>query len=121
MAPTRTGTTLWQEGRAFKHKFSHDTDSHLKLNAFDATRPTVGARTRPTAAPHANNEQESESSNSMCGGEHTKEQLINWVMSKDAVVSCFINDVLSMSESEHGGGVALVILDDPSTYSNSCG
>ena len=122
MTPTRTGITLWQERRAFKRKFLHNTHSHLKLNAFDAKRPTVGAKTRPTAAPHdPNNEQEPESSNSMCGGEHTREQLINWVMSKDAVASCFIKDVLTMSELEHGGGVALVTLNDPSTYSNSCG
>lgn len=104
MTPTRTGSTLWQEGREFKHKFLHNTHSHLKLNASDATRSTVGARTRRTVAPHANNEQEPESSNGVCRGEHTREQLINWVMSKGGVASCFIKDVLSMSESEHGGG-----------------
>jgi hypothetical protein len=40
----------------------------------------------------------------MCGGDHTREQLINWVMSKDGIATCFIKDVLSMSESKHGGG-----------------
>jgi hypothetical protein len=29
-------------------------------------------------------------------------------MSKDAVASCFIKDVLSMSESEHAGGTRLL-------------
>jgi hypothetical protein len=51
----------------------------------------------------------------MCG-EHTREQIINWVMSKDAVASCFIKDVLSMSESGRGGGDALVNFVLPSTH-----
>ena len=51
----------------------------------------------------------------MCG-EHTREQLINWVMSKDAIASCFIKDVHSMSESERGGGDALANFCLPSTY-----
>jgi hypothetical protein len=51
----------------------------------------------------------------MCG-DHTKEQLTNWVMSKDAVASCFIKDVLSMSESEHAGGDALASLAVSSSF-----
>ncbi|KAF8505928.1 hypothetical protein F5888DRAFT_1603980 [Russula emetica] len=35
--------------------------------------------------------------------DHNREQLLNWLMSKDAVASCFIKDMLSMSESEHAG------------------
>ena len=37
-------------------------------------------------------------------GDHTREQLVNWLMSKNSVATCFINDVLSMSETDNGGG-----------------
>ena len=102
MTPTRTDTTLQQKRRALKHKIPNNSHSHV--NSSDATRSTSQHRTCRTTAPRINNEQESPSN--MCG-EHTREQLINWVMSKDAVASCFIKDVLSMSESERGGGDAL--------------
>jgi len=96
MTPTRTDTTLRQGRRAFNHISL--TNTRPPLRSLDATRTTVGP------APHVNNEQES--SNTMCGN-HTREQIINWVMSQDAVASCFIKDVLSMSESERGGGTRL--------------
>jgi hypothetical protein len=96
MTPTRTDTTLRQGRRAFKHISLNNT--RPRLHSLDATRTTIGP------APHVNNEQES--SNTMFGN-HTREQIINWVMSKDAVASCFIKDVLSMSESERGGGTRL--------------
>ena len=102
MTPTRTDTTLQQKRRALKHIALNESHSHL--DSPDATRSTFRPGARQTPAPRVNNEQSS--SNSMCG-EHTREQLINWVMSKDAIASCFIKDVLSMSESERGGGDAL--------------
>ena len=37
-------------------------------------------------------------------GDHTREQLVNWLMSKNSVATCFIKDVLSMSEIEGKGG-----------------
>ncbi|KAH9179528.1 hypothetical protein EDB89DRAFT_1841481 [Lactarius sanguifluus] len=37
------------------------------------------------------------------GDDHTGEQLVNWLMSKNSVATCFIKDVLSMSESERRG------------------
>ncbi|KAH9060993.1 hypothetical protein EDB87DRAFT_1560925 [Lactarius vividus] len=37
------------------------------------------------------------------GDDHTREQLVNWLMSKNSVMTCFIKDVLSMSESESRG------------------
>src|SRR5579863_4800459 len=102
MTPTRTDTTLQQERRAFEHISLNSTHSHL--NGFDAMRSTVETGTRPTVATHVSHKQESESPVNMCGGDYTKEQIINWVMSKNAITSCFIKDVLSMSESERGGG-----------------
>ncbi|KAH9002276.1 hypothetical protein EDB86DRAFT_285297 [Lactarius hatsudake] len=36
-------------------------------------------------------------------GDHTGEQLVNWLMSKNSVATCFIKDVLSMSERESRG------------------
>ncbi|KAF8272156.1 hypothetical protein EI94DRAFT_423408 [Lactarius quietus] len=36
-------------------------------------------------------------------GDHTREQLVNWLMSKNSVATCFIKDVLSMSEIEGRG------------------
>ena len=99
MTPIRTDTTLRQKRRALKHINLNNLDSP------DATRSTFRPGARQTAArPRVNNEQES--SNSM-SGEYTREQIINWVMSKDAIASCFIKDVLSMSESGRGGGDAL--------------
>jgi hypothetical protein len=37
-------------------------------------------------------------------GDHAKEKLVNWLMSKNSVATCFIKDVLSMSEIEGRGG-----------------
>jgi hypothetical protein len=99
MTPTRTDTTLRQRRRALERISLNNPHSNLHS---DATRSLVGSGACSTAAARVSNEQ---GSSRMCGDPgHTREQLINWVMSKDAVASCFIKDVLSMSESEHGGG-----------------
>lgn len=105
MTSTRIDTTLQQERQAFKRVSLNS--SHL--NTVDATRSTVGTGTRPAVATHVDNEQVSELPINMCGGDHTREQLIGWVVSKNAIASCFIKDVLSMSESERGGGSRLPI------------
>ncbi len=42
--------------------------------------------------------------NELSYGDHTREQLVNWLMGKNSVATCFIKDVLSMSESEGRGG-----------------
>jgi hypothetical protein len=102
MTPTRTDTTLRQRRRALERISLNNPHSNLHS---DATRSLVGSGACSTAAARVSNEQ---GSSRMCGDPgHTREQLINWVMSKDAVASCFIKDVLSMSESEHGGGTRL--------------
>ena len=98
MTPTRTDTTLKQRRRAFNHISLNNT--HSNVHSFDATRSKTTREACSTAAARVNNEQ---GSSKMCG-DHSREQLINWVLSKDAVASCFIKDVLSMSESEHAGG-----------------
>ena len=36
--------------------------------------------------------------------ESNAREIIHWVMSKDAVASCFVKDVFSMSQNENGGG-----------------
>jgi hypothetical protein len=99
MTPTRTDTTLQQRRRAFNHISLNNSRSHV--HSFDTTRSKAPRAACSTAAARVNNEQEG--SNNMGGG-HTREQLTSWVMSKDAVASCFIKDVLSMSESDHAGG-----------------
>ncbi|KAI0254872.1 hypothetical protein BJV78DRAFT_1183480 [Lactifluus subvellereus] len=90
MTPTRTDTTPMQERRAFKSISLNNTRPHL--------RPRVpGACSTATASLN-----DEHGSDSLCG-DYTREQLIHWVMSKDAVASCFVKDVLSMPESENGG------------------
>ncbi|KAI0303920.1 hypothetical protein BC826DRAFT_200777 [Russula brevipes] len=97
MTPTRTDTTLRQRRRALERISLNNPHSHLHS---DVTRSLVGSGACSTAA-RVSNEQGSSRMHENPG--HTREQLVNWVMSKDAVASCFIKDVLSMSESEHGG------------------
>jgi hypothetical protein len=98
MTPTRTArtartdTTLQQKRRAF------DT---ISLNN---TRSDVHSPEKAGCGSRVNNEQRS---NNMCR-DHSRERLLSWLMSKDAVASCFIKDVLSMSESEHAGGTRLL-------------
>ena len=48
---------------------------------------------------HVDNEHGSTSTD----GEHSREQLVNWLMGKNSVATCFIKDVLSMSEIEGRG------------------
>jgi hypothetical protein len=113
MTPTRTETTLRRGRRAFERITLNNTHSHS--HSPDATRSSAMPSVRPAVVTRASNEQKS---NNM-PGEHTKEQLINWVMSKDAVASCFIKDVLSMSESEHGGATRLPPWFFPTSHPNS--
>ena len=101
MTPTRTDrsdTTLQRRRRAFNSISLNNTrsDVHSSEKAGRGACSTVPSR--------VNHEQKS---NNTCR-EHNREQLINWLMSKDAVASCFIKDVLSMSESEHAGGTRLL-------------
>jgi hypothetical protein len=49
-------------------------------------------------------------------GDHTREQLVNWLMSKNSVASCFIKDVLSMSEIESRGGTHFRLYTRVSTH-----
>jgi len=114
MTPTRTETTLRRGRRAFKRITLNNTHSYS--HSPDATRSGAGPNARPTVATRASSEQKS---NNIMPREHTKEQLINWVMCKDAVASCFIKDVLSMSESEHGGATRLPPWFFPTSYTNS--
>lgn len=37
-------------------------------------------------------------------GDYTREHLVNWLMSKNSVATCFIKDVFTMSELEGRGG-----------------
>ena len=37
-------------------------------------------------------------------GDYSREHLVNWLMSKNSVATCFIKDVLTMSEHEGRGG-----------------
>jgi hypothetical protein len=97
MTPTRT-VTEHQRRRALNHISLNNTRPNA--HSFDATRSKAGHGPCSTAVTRVNNEQ---GSDNMCGN-HTREQLTNWVMSKDSVASCFIKDVLSMSESGHAGG-----------------
>jgi hypothetical protein len=93
MTPTRTDTTLQQRRRAFNSISLNNPRSHV--HSFDTTRSKAGPSACSTTTARVNDEQ---------GSSNTREQLTSWVMSKDAVASCFIKDVLSMSESEHAGG-----------------
>jgi hypothetical protein len=118
MTPIRTDTTLQQRRRAYNRISLNNTPPNV--HSFDATRSKAGRGARSTTPARVNNEQES--ANNMCG-DHTREQLTNWVMSKDAVASCFIKDVLSMSESEHAGGThspAWLFLAYPNSASDRC-
>jgi hypothetical protein len=47
---------------------------------------------------------DNEHSSTSMDGDHTREHLVNWLMSKNSVATCFIKDVLSMSEIEGKGG-----------------
>jgi hypothetical protein len=118
MTPTRTDTTLQQRRRAFNQISLNNTHHHV--HSSDTTRPKVGFGTCSTSPTRVNNEQGS--TNNMCG-DPTREQLTNWVMSKDSVASCFIKDVLSMPESEHAGGThspAQLFLAHPNSASDRC-
>ena len=102
MTPTRTArtdTTLQQRRRAFNSISLNNarSDMHSSEKARREACSTVALR--------VNNEQRS---NNTCRDHHSREQLLNWLMSRDAVASCFIKDVLSMSESEHAGGTRLL-------------
>ena len=106
MTPTRTDTTPRKERRAFK--------------PMNNTRPHLRPRTPGACSAVTTSINDEHGSNGMCGG-YTREQLIHWVMSKDAVASCFIKDVLSMSESENGGEthlLAFLFLTHPNSTSN---
>lgn len=48
---------------------------------------------------HVDNEHSSTSTD----GEHYRERLVNWLMGKNSVATCFIKDVLSMPEIEGRG------------------
>ena len=114
MTPTRTETSLQQRRRAFSHISLNNTRSNV--HSFDATRSKAVQEPCTTAVTRVNNEQ---GSNNM----HTREQLTNWVMSKDSVASCFIKDVLSMSESGHAGGThspARLFLAYPNAVRDRC-
>lgn len=96
MTPTRTArtdTTLQQRRRAFNSISLNSAHSDMHSSEM------AGRGACSTVASRVNNEQRS---NNTCK-DHNREQLLNWLMSKDAVASCFIKDVLSMSESEHAG------------------
>ena len=100
MTPTRTDradTTLHQRRRAFNNISLNNTRSDVHSSE------KAGRGACSTVVSRVNNERKS--NNTYKG--HNREQLINWLMSKDAVASCFIKDVLSMSESEHAGGTRL--------------
>ena len=102
MTPTRTArsdTTLQQRRRAFNSISLNNARSDMH------SPEKAGRGACSTVASRVNNEQRS---NNTCRDHHSREQLLNWLMSKDAVASCFIKDVLSMSESEHAGGTRLL-------------
>lgn len=118
MTPIRTDTTLQRRRRAFNGISLNNTPSHV--HSFDTTRSKAGRGARSTTPACVHNEQ---GSTNNTRGDHTKEQLTNWVMSKDAVASCFIKDVHSMSESEHAGGAhspAWLFLTHPNSASDRC-
>lgn len=98
MTPTRTGTTLQQRRRALNSISLNNTRSNVHSSE------KAGRAACSTVAPRVNNEQRF---NNTCR-DRNREQLLNWLMSKDAVASCFIKDVHSMSESEHAGGTRLL-------------
>jgi hypothetical protein len=100
MTPTRTDTTLQQKRRAFNNISLSST--HTNMHSIDATRSKGGRAACSTAASRVNNEQ---GSNNTC--RYHREQLLNWLMSKDAIASCFIKDVHAMSENKHAGGMHL--------------
>jgi hypothetical protein len=97
MTPTRTVPT--RRRRAF---------NIISLNNIrsDASSENTVRGACSTVASRVNNEQRSNNTRR----DHNREQLLNWLMSKDAVASCFIKDVLSMSESEQAGGTRLLAL-----------
>ncbi|KAI9513232.1 hypothetical protein F5148DRAFT_1157141 [Russula earlei] len=95
MTPARTETTLRQGRKAFNHISLNNSHPNTRTSFANATR----SRACPTATARANDERQSNNTH----GEYTREQLISWLMSKDAIAFCFIKDVLSLSESEHGG------------------
>jgi hypothetical protein len=98
MTPTRTDRTVTTpRRRAFNSISLNNTHSDVHSSE------KAGRGACSTVASRVNNEQRS--NNTRSG--HNREQLINWLMSKDAVASCFIKDVLSMSESENAGGTRL--------------
>jgi hypothetical protein len=90
MTSTRTDTTPRQ---GIQYISLNNTRSHLRSPHAARSHPAPG-----TCSVPLNNEQ---GSIDKCA-DHTRE-LIHWVMSKHAVASCFIKDVLSMSESESAG------------------
>lgn len=117
MSPTRTETTLQQRRQTFNRISLNNSRSNV--HSLDTTRSKAGHGACSTAATRVNNEPVS---NNMCGN-HTREQLTNWVMSKDAVASCFIKDVLSMPESGHAGGThspARLFLAYPNAARDRC-
>lgn len=101
MTPTRTDTTLQQRRRAFNNISLNNT--HANMHSIDVIRSKAGRGPCSTAASRVNNEQGSTNTD-----RYRREQLINWLMSKDAVASCFIKDVHAMSENEHAGGTHLL-------------
>ena len=99
MTPTRTAraeTTLQQRRRAFNSISLNNTCSDVHSSEM------TGRGACSTVASRVNTEQ-TRRSNNTCK-DHNRERLLSWLMSKDSVASCFIKDVLSMSESEHAGG-----------------
>ena len=104
MTPTRTAraeTTPQQRRRAF-NSISLNTRSDVHSSEM------AGRGACSTVASRVNTEQ-TRRSNNTCR-DHNRERLLSWLMSKDSVASCFIKDVLSMSESEHAGGTRFASL-----------
>ena len=100
MTPSRTERTVATLRRQAFDSISLNT--HSDVHSSERAGPKPGACS--TVASRVNNEQWSNNTRK----DHNREQLINWLMSKDAVASCFIRDALSMSESEHAGGTRLL-------------
>lgn len=98
MSPTRTDTTLQQ-----RRRISNSIPlNNIRSDVHTSKNPGHGGCS--TVASRVSNEQRSYN---MCRG-HNRQQLLTWLMSKEAIASCFIKDVHSMSESEHTGGMRLL-------------
>jgi hypothetical protein len=114
MTPTRTDTTPRQARQAFKHISLNNARSQLRSPRAACSHLAP----RPCSAATAGLNNNEHGSNNKYG-DHTKE-LIHWIMSKDAVASCFIKDVFSMSESENGGGTHWLAFLFPTHPNSAC-